>query len=618
MTQVGDDIASTANGKDETTMPVPEDPIIAESIAHFGDHGDRAASIKYDVPLPGSYSFQRIVPLDIPQDFFLEPGRSAGTSLSSLGVVEEEGRIRRIDAARLRVLYDRLLPTAARPSLRMAVEVADKLDPAPPAGGQQVIAGEQKARTAMPALLQRDGVDLQRQLRETYIDGLIKRQERTINAGAPDTTIQIPTAGIGLSARTVDYDVTQAGRPRIALVETWQLSMFLGDYGLGRTLQTFTLLPGERTTITVQTWRTDSVAREDASSIFDSSDTAAQTRFTSSLMAQSGSAFQDQGGWAVSVGTKASASGSIGLVSASASVEGAFSANHQEARQEFSTSVRNSSQEHAAQVNTSRNQAVQSNSKAQSEEGSSQTMVREIANTNLRRVLNFVFRELNQTYETVTSLKNVQVAFFNGNPGSTEIVPLAALRRLLTRYVAPEKRDEVARLILGMAIDCVDHTGTSQRMLQMGIRKGGVYEWDTFAEPDGEGKLKLEGSPLDERYSWRIKPEPIGQEGQAHKVSGVVTARDTIVLRTDNIVAEALLGQADALDTYASALQSLDLRSREADIEWRRAETRRTTEALDLVSQRPEAERVDAFDKILGDKPDIEVVPVAAAGNGKG
>ncbi|NAS20087.1 hypothetical protein GT755_00120 [Herbidospora sp. NEAU-GS84] len=597
-------------------MPVSEDPIIAKSIAQFGDEGSRAASIRYDVPLPGSYSFQRIIPLDIPEGHFLGPGRSAGTSLSSLGVVEEvDGKVRRVDNARLRDLYERMLPPATRPSLRLASEVFGRPELVSLPGVPRVAGGEEKAQVTAPLLIQIDGVDAQRRLRDTYLEGLATRQTQAISAGTPETTIQVPTPGIGLSARTVDYDVTKAGTPRIALVETWQLSMFLGDYGLGRTLQTFTLLPGERTTITVETWRSDSTSREDSSSIFDSSDTAAQTRFTSSLMAQSGSAFQDQGGWAVSVGTKASASGSIGLVSASASVEANFSANHQEARQEFSTSVRDSSQEHAAQVNTSRNQAVQSQTKSQSESGSSQTTVREIANTNLRRVLNFVFRELNQTHETVTSLKSVQVAFYNGNPGSAEVVPLARLRQLLDRYVAPDRREEVARLVLGMVTECIDHTGTPQTMLEHGVRDGGVYKW-TPAELDDEGRLKLADSPLDARYSWRIASDPVGQDDQTRKVPGVVTARTSVVLRTDNIVAEALLGQADALDTYASALQSLDLRSREAEIEWRRADTRRTTDALDLVHQRPEGERVEAFEKILGDKPDIEIVPAAVAGNG--
>ncbi len=52
--------------------------------------------------------------------------------------------------------------------------------------------------------------------------------------------------------------------------------------------------------------------------------------------------------------------------------------------------------------------------------------------------------------------------------------------------------------------------------------------------------------------------------------------------------------------------------------EARRAETRRTIDALDLVASRPDGEQVDALDRILGDKPDIQVVPVATVNNGSG
>jgi len=388
------------------------------------------------------------------------------------------------------------------------------------------------------------------------------------------------------------------------------MATFLGDYGLGRTLQTFSLLPGERTTITVESWRTDSTTREDASSVFDSSDTAAQTRFSSALSLESGSAFQDQGGWSMSVGAKA------GLTTpfVSASVETGFSANHQEARQQFSNSTTQASREHASQVNATRRQTVESTSTTTTATGLTQTTVREISNTNLRRVLNFVFRELNQTYETVVSLRDVRIAFYNGNIGSAEIVPLADLRRLLERYIDPARQEELARGILAMVVESIDDGGTPQTMLEVGRREGGTFNWDD-ATLDNNGELDFPDNPLDPRFSWRIKRGPIPADAADQEVPGVVTARESIVLRTDNIVAEALLGQADALDTYASALQAKDIQSREADIEGREAETRRTTEALDLVQAQSANERVDAFERILGEEPDIEVVPVAAVSN---
>ena len=44
-------------------------------------------------------------------------------------------------------------------------------------------------------------------------------------------------------------------RPQLVIVETYRMSSFLGQYGAGRTLKTFSLLPGEKTTISVNTFR---------------------------------------------------------------------------------------------------------------------------------------------------------------------------------------------------------------------------------------------------------------------------------------------------------------------------------------------------------------------------
>ena len=607
-------------------MPVTADPRGASELAQFGDHGKKSASIKYNVPLPSAYSFQRVVPVvpvELDSAWWIGDAVAAGMSLSDLEVVTGDTGDRTINPDRLAALYQRMLPSTAQPSVRLAAEV----------GGVGVVTPElrttsdgdtsvtsfadvQPQTLATLATIREDGrsvvdqgsIDIQRLRRQQFLEGLAYREEVEFNVSSPPTTLKVPVPALGHSVQTVEYELDSDITPQIAIVETWQMVSFLGDYGLGRTLQTFSLLPGEKTTITVESWRTDSATREDASSVFDSSDTGAQSRFSSALALESGSAFQDQGGWAMSVGAKAGFN--IGLVQAS--VEAGFSANHQEARQQFSNSVSQTSQEHASQVNATRRQAVDTTSSTTTATGLTQTTVREISNTNLRRVLNFVFRELNQTYETVISLRDVRVGFFNGNVGSAEIVPLADLGRLLEKYIDFEYRKEFARGILALVVECIDHEGTPQTMLEVGELEDGRYAWKD-ATLDDNGELDFGENPLDRRFSWRIKPGSIGQDGADHKVPGVVTARDSIVVRTDNIVIEALLGQSDALDPYATALQALDIKSREADNTAREAETRRISDALDLVKALKDTpdldldKAVDAFEKILGEEPDIEV-----------
>jgi hypothetical protein len=583
-------------------MPISVEPVIAEDVAAFGQGASKAASINYDVPLPGAYSFERIIPLGIADDAFTDEALGAGRPLSEvIGATETDNEITRVGEAELVALYtDMLTPyvqpmalTASTPWLRAWRGEMDTQ--ASPEGSAMSPIASVEAPSAASA-----------------VAALVQDQVAHVERG-PTTSIRVPAPGVGRSIRAVEYDTTASIGPRIALVETWQLSSFLGDYGLGRTLQTFSLLPGERTTITVETWRTEASTREEGSSIFDSADSSAESRFTEAVERQTGSAFQDQGGWALSLGAKASASGNIGIAQASVSVEAGFNANHQEARQEFANSVAQSGSEHADQVNTSRQQSVQSSSTATSQAGTAETTLREISNTNLRRVLNFVFRELNQKYTTVVSLRDVRLAFYNGKAESAEVVPLPEMRALLSKYVVPAEREPVARAILRMVAESLDYEDGPQTMLQVGTREGGVFEWENATLTD-DGEIAFDDSPLDNPYLWRIIHAPIGQTDDQGfpSVPGVVTEVQEVVLRTDTLVVEALLGQADALDPYATQLQALDLDSRQADIDARKVDTDRIEKALEIIDAQTADDQPEAFERMLGDHPDITVVPAAA------
>ena len=607
------------------------EPIVAEQLAKFGPgQAGKASQINYNVPLPGAYSWDRIVTLELPNDWYLDGARRAGTSLLTLGVVQgDEGRLTAVNRDRLAQFYRRALPATSRPSLRLVAEVGGDVEPLlrqSPARRETTEREPQAELTGdsvRASLLDRRGVmaepeDVERQrLRiDSYIERLADMEARVQPADRGRTTITLPMPGIGNSILPVAVDPVAGPAPRFALVETWELRSFLGDYGLGRTLQTFSLLPGERTTITVDTWRSDAATREDATSIFDSSDIAAQTRFTSALTTETGSAFQDQGGWAASVSTSASVGFNVGVVNGQFGMEAGFAANHQEASQRWSSSVSASAAEHASQVNNSRRQAVQASSSTTSASGTTTTTVREISNTNLRRVLNFVFRELNQTYEAYVVLRDIKVAFYNGNPGSVEIVPLPDLGRLIRRHIKEANHEQVARFVLTMCAQRIDAADDLVTTLQVGTNPDGIrYLWNDVTL-NGDGSLQFDGDTLASNVRWRFTPGSLSRDDRT--VSGAIIDKSSIVLRTDNLVVEALLGQADALDPYASALQALDLQNRQSETLERDAETKRTTDALALVSAQDEKSKIDAWQKIFPDEPDIEVVPVAAVSHGNG
>lgn len=607
-------------------MPVPDlfTPQEAVNIAQFGgDHAGRTARLSYDVPLPGAYSWQRIVPLELKDDQFSQAAASAGASFAELGVVAgARDAAGAVNGEALASFYRRALPAETRPSLRRIAAVNGNIEPLL----DQVDRKQAGAAEAQVDLLGRravlaepDDVVRQGQRVDSYIQRLAAMQTTLPVLDAGRSLIDLPIQGIGQSIHVVQVDPMAEARPRLTLVETWEIRSYLGDYGLGRTLQTFSLLPGERTTITVSTWRSEAATREDSSSIFDSSDTAAQTRFTNSLANQTGSASQESGGWAASVSTSASAGASLfGLVSGSVSVNAGFSANHQEASQRFSNSVTQCASEHAAQVNNSRRQSVDSASSSTSSSGSATTTVREISNTNLRRVLNFVFRELNQVYETYVVLRDIKIGFYNGRPGSAEVVPLANLDQLLRKYIVQGEQEDVARRILGLCAARVDFAGDQVPILEVGTNPDGIsYQW-AKAELQSDGLIDFAQDTLAPDVRWRFRPGVLSRDGDERGIGGVVMDKSAIVLRTDNLVVEALLGQADAVDPYASALQALDVLAREGQNEARSAETRHDVDALDLVASQQAGDKITAWQKIFAEGPEIEVVSAAAVAGHNG
>jgi hypothetical protein len=170
----------------------------------------------------------------------------------------------------------------------------------------------------------------------------------------------------------------------------------------------------------------------------------------------------------------------------------------------------------------------------------------------MRRVLNFVFRELNQTYTTKFHLKDIRIGFTNGLPNSWREVPLSGLSGLLSEVLLPSHTDEIAQQLLGLIGVVMNHKNEPV----------GVLERVTMA-PDGqswtgpEDAKLVNGSyptPTQHRY-YRFKRGSLQQDGDSNKVDGVLMKQVTVTMRTDSVLVEALLGETDALDQYAMEVQ---------------------------------------------------------------
>jgi hypothetical protein len=354
----------------------------------------------------------------------------------------------------------------------------------------------------------------------------------------------------------VPIDPTESARPELMLIEVYGFSSFMGNYGVGRTVRTFTLLPGEETKISLKTWRSSEASFKEASSIVDSQSEAASERFADKVQDETSvkSNQSKKEHWYV----EAEASASCGF--ASASVKGGGGGEYQSGREEFAKRASEATSEHAREASSKRDTSVSSSSEMSVKTGEETLTERVIKNVNMRRTLNFVFRELNQAYDTLVHLKDIRIAFTNGRQGSYDEAPVSGLRQFLDKYVAPAQVNAVAQMILrviGTVFNDQDAPVRAIERFQM--------------LPDGTGWTRAPAMPVagvfpvppsDGSWFYRFRRGALEQEGATNPVDGIVQKRTRIVMRTDSVIIEALLGQADALDSYAMMVQEAAAQSR--------------------------------------------------------
>lgn len=538
------------------------------SVAFNGGAGS-VARINYQVPMPGSHHGRRLVRLDLgikesewsqaAKAFGEQPGEAAGIVQSGQGYTIDVARAREylrgkltavgfradeVDLAltrlpavitgdaeppRRRQRRDLLLGAgsvsrAALLAATTAVNAADLIATAEPA--------PMPAPTPLPPPTASDRLD-------EIVDVFVANAQRGLV-----TSILLDSTGQTVLQTS---PVTVVEEPTLFLVEKMALSSFLGDYGMGRTVRTFTLLPGETTSIRIKTWQSTEESRRQASSIIDSHEQEAQTRFQSEVQSETTDKQTRSSEEKWSVEAEASASWGWG----SAKVSGSASGNYQSGREQFAKQASSAVGEHAAKASSKRQLSVTSESESKSTSGEESVIERTIENVNVRRVLNFVFRELNQEYTTVLHLTDIQVAFTNRRTNSWRVVPISGLRGLLEEVVdAPAaRRGEIAALILKLAGTVIDDEGTSVRTLD-------ALHYDVVDDTMTVGPVTKDAqgmpTPPTETDYYRFKPGPLGSQAQ---VDGVRLSQQTIVMRTDSVLVEALLGESDALDEFAMEVQ---------------------------------------------------------------
>jgi hypothetical protein len=232
--------------------------------------------------------------------------------------------------------------------------------------------------------------------------------------------------------------------------------------------------------------------------------------------------------------------------------------------------------------------------------GAEESVDRVVKNVNLRRTLNFVFRELNQEYVTRLHLTGVRFAHSTpGKAGTWTEYSLADLPELLERLIVEPQRAEVAAKMLSAVATVYDKDLHPVYPLELLIVGDDGPLTVTELKPTG-GALNLGDMPVkDSKRFVRWKPGPLAPADADQSkdpqtladplaVDGVLLREQSSVMPTGTIVVDAALGEHDALDEYAMRAQAAELAASEAAN--RREEL--LNEALEKLD--PE-QRVDAY-----------------------
>jgi hypothetical protein len=333
--------------------------------------------------------------------------------------------------------------------------------------------------------------------------------------------------------------------PAIYLVMKMRMASYLGDYGAGQTLSTFSLLPGEKTTIQIRDYRHDEITKATSQSVLDSYSESAmedlQTTVENASTTSSESSETDTDTLAASTGGEAGIN--LGIVKLGGEASGeASTVNTTTEAVSAQVSTLNSAVSHHVQTADTQRQVEVSTDLTETSISETETITtRTLENINRSRVLNFVFRQLLQEYYTLTYLDQVSLVYSNGYDNSRKTGTLSSMDNLLRAVLADKAAIEKVRSDIFVHLcNIPDHTGTRTSFIeQVTERHSNCIEPEKGEKP----------------VTYVRKRKDLVQIYKDKSVEGIILNVTHRVLRTPALIVDALLGQGEALDCYNQHLQ---------------------------------------------------------------
>ena len=408
--------------------------------------------------------------------------------------------------------------------------------------------------------------------------------------------------------------------PMIFIIEEYKTASYLGDYGAGKTLNTFSLLPGEKTTISVKSFHEKSETKTRSENIMDSFSENSASEFEDTLSQESNFATSNSNSQTNSnqhdvtnnISTSVSASAVIKRVvdvsvGFSYDREGFTSdqsvSNAESSRNSNINNLSESLEKHSNSTNSNREVEINTTSQTTETQSTEKSTIRELENPNLNRVLNFVFRQLQQEYVSITYLNNIKIAFSNGHPEKTVVVSINELDKLLHAVIKPYYIGIVRNKILHDYMKIENHENVIVDFLEKITYNKITHQVDkaqnnppTVAYRDlfyYKKKAKLK-----DKYT---------SGGLEIEVPGVILNVNRNTLRTPAVIVDALLGQGDALDCFNQLQQEaeaekiqIENNKLQKEIAGMEVEQEKIKLAMEIIAKLPQDQQAEAYKIMIG------------------
>ena len=364
-------------------------------------------------------------------------------------------------------------------------------------------------------------------------------------------------------------------KPRLCLIESYRLTSFFTEYGAGRTLKTFTLLPGEKTKISIRTYMNRHSEESYGSCILDSNSYESAHEFQSCIDSEN----QMRQEFTNAMEFQSSTEIDPLLYACSVNTDDVGHLNP--IRDEFVKNIWKAVTKHSSRAASKRGIEINTETNARTDIGEEELMIREISNPNMGRAVNYVFRQLNQEFISFLHLTDIRIGYSNGFIRREYTLP--ELDQMLDEIIYDDMRDEVRSFIVNAIMNIRDMDGNS-------IKNKNVIKLTTSSDSPAAQK----GYQFNSSYFSEYKDE----HGMKWRVPGTIVALNRFVMPTDSVIADSLLGHGDILDTHIRGIQNEELRERMLNNDMKEKEVEKLNLAETIVKEST-AEKAKTFEEVF-------------------